>query len=96
MNAVGLAAIAELSALRRATASTATRTATPATTSATEAASSTTAASPPKSATTSTAGSTSTWPTAAESGGILRLRAELNVSTAEKLLAGTGVGLRIR
>jgi hypothetical protein len=93
MNAVGLPAIAELSALRRATASTATRTAKPAATSATEAAASTTAASPPKSASTTTAGPSST---AAESGGILRLRAELIAATAEKLLAGTGIGLRIR
>ena len=96
MNAVGLPAIAELSALWRATASTATRTATPTAASATEAAASTTAASPPKSASATTAGSTSTWPTATESGGILRLRAELIASTAKKLLAGTGIGLRIR
>jgi hypothetical protein len=96
MNAVGLPAIAELPALRRATASTATRTATPAATSATEAAASTAAASPPKSATTSTAGSTSTWRTAAETGGILRLRSELIAAATKKLLPETGIGLRIR
>ena len=91
MNAVGLPTVAELPASRRAIATT-TGAAAPAEAPATEAAASTTAPA------TKSAGPSAPRPagTAAESGGILRLRSELIAATAEKLLAGTGIGLRIR